>query len=182
MAQTDNHDRAPLPRRQLLTLFVGLLLSMLLAALDSTIVATALPTIVGVAGPLLGGFFSSQLSWRWIFYINLPLGAAALVVIATALPSRPDRVHHSMDYLGATLLAMTLGTLALVTDLGGLSFTWSSPLIPALAAIALVSFGGFLAVETRAPEPILPLRLFRDRTFAVVSLIGVSVGFACSDP
>jgi len=117
MAQTDNHDRAPLPRRQLLTLFVGLLLSMLLAALDSTIVATALPTIVGVAGPLLGGFFSSQLSWRWIFYINLPLGAAALVVIATALPSRPDRVHHSMDYLGATLLAMTLGTLVLVTDL-----------------------------------------------------------------
>ncbi len=286
MAQTDNHDRAPLPRRQLLTLFVGLLLSMLLAALDSTIVATALPTIVGelgglerlswvvtayllaqtvviplygklgdlygrkivlqtaivifligsalcglsrsmmalilfrmiqglgggglmvtsqavigdvvsprergryqgflgaafglaaVAGPLLGGFFTSHLSWRWIFYINLPLGAAALAVIAATLPSRPDRVHHSMDYLGATLLAMTLGTLVLVTDLGGLSYTWSSPLILALAAMALVSLGGFLIVETRAPEPILPLRLFRDRTFAVVSLIAVSVGFA----
>src|SRR5215204_3136154 len=237
---------APLSHRQILVVFSGLVLAMLLAALDSTIVATALPTIVGelgglshlswvvtayllaqtvvtplygklgdlygrkgvlqigivvflvgsalcgvaqtmtqliafrflqglgggglavttmavvgdiipprergryqgifgaafgvasVAGPLLGGYFTSNLTWRWIFYINLPLGILALVVLAATLPAQGSYERHAIDYLGAGLLAASLAAVILLTDLGGVAYPFSSPLMIALMIVSVV--------------------------------------------
>jgi EmrB/QacA subfamily drug resistance transporter len=277
---------APLEHRQVLVVFSGLLLVLLLAALDSTIVSTALPTIVGelgglehlawvvtgyllaqtivtpiygklgdlygrklvlqsaivlflagsalcgmsqsmtqlilfrfvqglgggglnvttqaavgdivsprergryqgifgavfglasIAGPLLGGYFTTHLSWRWIFYVNLPLGIIALAVLAATLPAQSLRRAHAIDYVGAGLLAVVLSAMTLVADTGGTAFPWSSGLVLGLIAITVVALVGFIIVERRAKEPVLPPHLFGERTFSVTSVIGLIVGFA----
>lgn len=278
--------QVPLPRRQVLIVFSGLMLGMLLAALDQTIVATALPTIVGdlgglehlswvitaylltsttstpiygklsdfygrrtmfqiaivlfvvgsmlaglsqsmvqliafrglqglgagglismaqaiigdilpprergryqgyigsvfalasVAGPLLGGVFTDNLTWRWVFYINLPLGGLALLNtwLALRLPYRPTR--RPIDYWGSALMVGGVSCLLLVASWGGTEYAWSSPMIIGLGLAGVSLLALFVWQERRAPEPLLPLRLFRVRSFGIGSFIMASMGMA----
>jgi EmrB/QacA subfamily drug resistance transporter len=282
----DREGPAGLPHRQILIVFSGLMLGLLLASLDQTIVATALPTIVGdlgglthlswvvtayllaetistplfgkmgdlygrkrlfqasivifvvgsalsgmatsmgmliafravqgagagglivlamaiiadvvsprergryqgyfgavfgaasVAGPLLGGFFTDHLTWRWVFYVNLPLGILALFVTSAVLPASSRRRQVRIDWLGTALLAVGITCLVLLTTWGGTEYAWGSPVILGLGIGSVVAGIAFLLVERRSAEPTIPLRLFRMRTFNVATSVSFVVGMA----
>ncbi|GAA4071676.1 MDR family MFS transporter [Actinomadura miaoliensis] len=132
-----------------------------------------------IGGPLLGGFVTDHLDWRWAFYVNLPLGGLALVVTALTmhLPKRP-RGASRIDYLGAVLLAASITCLSLMTSWGGTEYAWGSTMIIGLGVATAVTLALFLLWEVRAAEPILPLRLFRNGNFSLASVLGFLVGFA----
>ncbi|MGI5375063.1 MDR family MFS transporter [Streptomyces sp. CA-251387] len=131
-----------------------------------------------VLGPLLGGVFTEHLSWRWVFYVNLPVGVVALAVIATVLRIPRKSTRHVIDYLGTFLIASVATCLVLVASLGGTTWGWGSAQIVGLAVLGVVLAVAFVAVERRAAEPVLPLKLFRVRTFTLSAVISFVVGFA----
>ncbi|MDA8274241.1 MAG: MDR family MFS transporter [Actinomycetota bacterium] len=134
--------------------------------------------VTTVIGPLLGGFLTQHASWRWVFYLNLPLGAVALVVTAAVLPSDQVRIKRVVDWTGSVLLTLSVTALILVASLGGITFAWGSTPIITLAVVGVVLLGVWALVERRATEPILPLKLFANRVFSAASAIGFVVGFA----
>jgi EmrB/QacA subfamily drug resistance transporter len=130
-----------------------------------------------VIGPLLGGVFTQDLSWRWVFYINIPVGVIALFVIASVLHIPAKRTEHAIDYWGTTLLGAGVTTIVLLTTWGGTTYRWTSFPIVAMIVASLVFIVGFCLVETRAAEPLIPLGLFRIAVFNVSSSVGFVVGF-----
>lgn len=129
-----------------------------------------------VIGPFLGGFIVETLSWPWLFAVNLPVGLLALGVIAVAFKGRPERIARKIDYLGALTLATFLSSIVLYTTMGGTILPWTSPAALGLLALAVVALIGFILVERRAEEPIIPLGLFRVNAFVVANSVGFAVG------
>jgi EmrB/QacA subfamily drug resistance transporter len=131
-----------------------------------------------IGGPLIGGFITTSFSWRWIFYINLPVGGAALVYIVSTLHLPAKRVSHKVDYLGGILLGLAATSLVLLATWGGTEYRWGSAQIIGLAFIALAATAAFGVVETRVAEPILPLHVFKNRNFSVTMALTFLVGLA----
>jgi len=131
-----------------------------------------------VLGPLVGGVLTEHASWRWVFYVNLPIGIAALIVTAIVLPAHSSRVQHRIDYLGVVALTVAATSIVLYASLGGVTYPWASPEMLALAAIGIVGSIAFIAIERRATEAVLPPRLFANRVFSAASAISFVVGFA----
>lgn len=135
--------------------------------------AFGLSTIIG---PLLGGLIVEALSWRWLFFVNIPVGVLAFAVISIAFESRTKGASRQIDYLGAALLTTTLASLVIYTSIGGTILPWFSAQALALPAIALVALVGFVFAEQKSEEPILPLFLFRNNAFLVSNSVGFVVG------
>src|SRR6478609_2275658 len=133
--------------------------------------------VSSVAGPLLGGFFVDNLSWRWVFYVNLPIGLLALVVTSVVLPASIRRAIVKVDYLGIAFLTAGLSAIVVFTSFGS-DWGWTSTGEIALLVIAVVSLILFVWAERRAADPVLPLHLFHDSVFLNASAIAFTVGFA----
>jgi EmrB/QacA subfamily drug resistance transporter len=138
----------------------------------------AMFAVATVIGPLIGGLCVTYLTWRWVFYINLPLGILALFVTGAVLPGTLRRVHHSIDYMGTLALSASATLLILFASLGGISWAWGSIQSIALAVGGVAMGMFFLLAEHRAKEPVIPLKLFRVRVFSAASAIGFVMGFA----
>ena len=131
-----------------------------------------------IGGPLLGGFITTSFSWRWIFYINIPVGGAALVYLIATLHVPSRRVSHKVDYLGGSLLAVAATALILLATWGGTQYAWGSAQIIGLALLTAAAAVGFCVTESRAAEPMLPLHVFRNRNFSLAMVMTFLTGLA----
>ncbi|RJQ78639.1 DHA2 family efflux MFS transporter permease subunit [Pseudonocardiaceae bacterium YIM PH 21723] len=134
--------------------------------------------VVTVAGPMLGGFFVDHLSWRWVFYVNIPLVVVAFLVGSATIPTVRSAAKPVIDYLGILFIGLGASGLILVTTWGGTTYAWDSPEIIWTAVGSVLALVLFVLVERRAPEPMLPLRLFANPVFSVAGILAFIVGFA----
>jgi MFS family permease len=134
--------------------------------------------VASVAGPLLGGFLVDNLSWRWVFYVNMPVGALAVLIVVTRLHLHTPSVSHRIDYRGTFHLSAGVSAWILLTTWGGVQYAWGSPTIVGLGVAGLVLLAVFVWWERRAIEPLLPLQLFRSSVFSVASAMGFTIGMA----
>jgi EmrB/QacA subfamily drug resistance transporter len=143
-------------------------------------VMMAVMPLAMIGGPLLGGFITDHASWRWAFYVNLPLGVISLIVcwFTLKLPQEARSTKVRIDWWGSALLTVWITALVLMLSWGGSQYEWNSPEIIGLGAAAVVGLIAFLFIETKAAEPVIPLHLFSSRNFSLASLLGFVVGFA----
>jgi EmrB/QacA subfamily drug resistance transporter len=142
-------------------------------------VMMAVMPVALIGGPLIGGFITDHLSWRWAFYVNLPLGLIALVVAWVTLARLPrGKGHARIDWFGTGLLTVWITSLVLIATWGGTQYAWGSPQIIGLIVLTLAGLAAFIAVERRQPEPIMPLRVFKNRNFVLAGGIAFISGFA----
>jgi EmrB/QacA subfamily drug resistance transporter len=134
--------------------------------------------VASVAGPLLGGFLVEAISWRWVFYVNMPIGVLAVLVVVFRLHLDVPTQRHAIDYTGAALLTAGVSALILVTTWGGSEYAWSSPMVVGLAGAGVALIAAFVWQERRAAEPIIPLTLFGSPVFRVATSLGFLIGLA----